>query len=278
MNDSISIIGGDVRNIELAKILQEEYKEKYIINTYSIEKSQNTLQEVIEKSNFIITSVPLSKDKINLYTPYSDEKISLEKLFSMIKNKTVITANISEEYEKILQQNNNKVVDLLKCNDYAILNAEPTSEGAIQIAMENTTKTLQYSNVLVIGYGKIGKILTKQLKAFEANVHCTARKDTDFATMYINGIKKLEYENLSKEISKFDIIFNTVPSIILRKEELEKIKNDAVIIELASKPGGIDLEESKNYNFKIINAQGLPGKVAPKTAAQIIEKTLKKYL
>ena len=278
MSDSISIIGGDVRNIELAKILQEEYKEKYTVNTYALEKSQNTLQEVIEKAGVIITSVPLSKDKINLYTPYSDEKISLDKLFSIIKNKTVITANIQEEHEKILQENNCKVIDLLKSEDYAILNAEPTSEGAIQIAMENTTKTLQNSNALVIGYGKIGKILTKQLKFFDANVYCTARKDIDFATMYINGIKKLEYKNLSKEIANFDIIFNTVPSIILRKEEQEKIKDDAVIIELASKPGGIDLDESKNYNFKIINAQGLPGKVAPKTAAQIIEKTLKKYL
>ena len=107
MNDSISIIGGDVRNIELAKILQEEYKEKYIINTYSFEKSQNTLQEVIEKSNFIITSVPLSKDKINLY---NDKKkgMSIESLSNKYKvKKSVInylTALIDKHGIAILEQ------------------------------------------------------------------------------------------------------------------------------------------------------------------------------
>ena len=274
MNKKISIIGGDVRNIELAKMLSN----KYFVKTYALSSKNENLQNVIDQADVLITSIPLSKDKLNLYMPYSDEKISVQNLFNNVKGKTVITANISEEYENILTKNNNKVIDLLKCEDYAILNAEPTSEGAIQIAMENTKIALQNSNVLVIGYGKIGKILTKQLKAFDANVYCTARKDLDFATMSINGIKKLEYKNLAQEIEKFDIIFNTVPSIIIKKNELEKIKKDAIIIELASKPGGIDLEESKNYNVSIINAQSLPGKVAPVTAAQIIEKTLKKYL
>ena len=71
-----------------------------------------------------------------------------------------------------------------------------------------------------------------------------------------------------------DIIFNTIPSLILNDEILTKVKKDALIIDLASKPGGIDFDAAKSYGLKVIWALSLPGKIAPVSSGAIIKDTI----
>lgn len=273
---NVSIIGGDIRNYELAKILDS----KHNLRLYGFEKNENNVfskisfEEAIEKSQIIITPIPISKDNIVLNMPFANKKLSMDDFTCKCTKKTIITGNILEKYKNVLEENNNIVKDILKLDEYAILNGEPTAEGAIQIAMENTRRVLQKSNILILGYGKIGKILASKLQKLDCNVYCSARKQSDFAWMEVNNINQVKYEELLETIKNMDIIFNTVPSIILNEKEIENIKQTAIYIELASKPGGIDLEIAQKLEKNIINAQGLPGKVAPVTSAQILAKIL----
>ena len=274
----ILIVGGDRRNLELANILSKEDKITILgFENCEIEKNiiiENNLEEAIKQNDIIITAIPVSKDGVFFYAPFSKEKIDIDCFTNLCRNKLIITGNILMSKQELLEKEN-QVIDIIKMEEYAILNAEPTAEGAIQIAMENTYEVLQGRNVLIIGYGKIGKILSNKLKQLDCNVYSTARKETDFATMDANGLIPVRYENLNEKIRDMDIIFNTVPNIILKEDELNNIKKDAIVIELASKPGGVDLEKNKTIGVKVINAQGLPGKVAPITSAKIIEKILK---
>lgn len=75
-----------------------------------------------------------------------------------------------------------------------------------------------------------------------------------------HGYEPLPLDNLKDHIHEFDIIFNTIPSLILDDEILTKVKKDALIIDLASKPGGIDFDAAKSYGLKVIWALSLPGK------------------
>lgn len=269
---NILILGGDSRNLELANILKKDYK----VETYGFNKQEN-LNEKIKQADAIITAIPITKDGKNVILEFK-EKLTIEELINLCENKKIITGKISLENKQKLEQKNNNVIDILKLEEYAILNAQPTAEGAVQLAMENTKKVLKGSNILITGYGKIGKNLAQMLKNLNCNVYAAARKETDFAIMESFGVKPLHYENLKHEIGIMDIIFNTVPHIILNKEELLNIKKQTPIIELASKPGGINLEQAQILNLKIINGQGLPGKVAPQTSAEIIAKISHKYL
>ena len=155
------------------------------------------------------------------------------------------------------------------------MNAIPTAEGAIQIAMEKSIKTLHNSNALVLGFGRIGKILSKMLNGIGANVFCEARKNSDLAKIKSYRYNEIDLVNLKTYLNKFDYIFNTIPHIILDKEELDIIKKDCIIIDLASYPGGVNFEYAEKIGLNASLELGLPGKVAPKTAAKYIKEIIK---
>ena len=279
MEKNISIIGGDLRIINLAKMLAND---GFSIHTYALEKSENlfdfnrimqynTIHDAIQKSNYIISSIPLSKDNENVSTPYSDSKISLTDLGKFLEGKTFISGKIPN-----LLKNNSKIncIDIMDIEEYTILNCIATAEGAIQIAMEEFPKTLSGSNILIMGFGRIGKILSKMLRGIGANVYCEARKNTDLAYIKAYGYSPIHLNSLNENLGKFDIIINTIPVKILDKSRLDLVKKDVLIIDLASNPGGIDFEYAKSQNIKAIWALALPGKVAPISSAEYIKTTI----
>ncbi|ONI43182.1 hypothetical protein AN639_11135 [Candidatus Epulonipiscium fishelsonii] len=170
-----------------------------------------------------------------------------------------------------LNKRNLKFVDLMEMDEIAILNAIPTAEGAIQYAMQNSEITLNESNCIVLGFGRCGKILANKLKGIGANVYVEARSTADLAFISTYDYIPVPLPKLKNVLNKFDFIFNTIPIQILTNEFIDVCKNDAIYIELASNPGGIvDVEYTKNKGIQYIPAPGLPGKIAPKTAAKIL--------
>lgn len=126
----------------------------------------------------------------------------------------------------------------------------------------------------MLGYGKIGKILSKDLYGMGAQTYVEARKYADLAMIEGHGYEPLPLCELKNNIQEFDIIFNTVPALILDDEILTHVKKDALIIDLASKPGGVDFDAAKAYGVKVIWALSLPGKIAPVTSGAIIKDTI----
>jgi dipicolinate synthase subunit A len=84
--------------------------------------------------------------------------------------------------------------------------------------------------------------------------------------------------DLAIHIQNADIIFNTIPAMILTADMLIKIPKTCVIIDIASNPGGTDFRFAERRGIKAILAPSLPGIVAPKTAGQIIARTLGRLL
>ena len=155
-----------------------------------------------------------------------------------------------------------------------IKNAVPTAEGAIEIAMCETAITLNDSKCLVIGYGRIGKVLAKLLQSLGSDVYVSARKYSDLAWIDVNGYKSVHNDNLKSVANNFDVIFNTAPALILDEDILKTISSDCVVIDLASKPGGVDFEKARDLGLKVIWALSLPGKCAPLSSGKIIKETI----
>lgn len=279
LEKNISLIGGDLRIVHLARILAED---KFEVYTYGLEKAEelvnfssikccNTMSEVAQKSNTIISSIPLSQDNITVTSPYSKEKITLQDLQNVLKGKKIIAGKLTDEIR------NDRLIesyDILENEEYAILNAIATAEGAIQIAMEEFPKTLSGANILVMGFGRIGKVVSKMLQGIGAIVYCEARKNEDLAYIKAYGYTPVHLKNLNENLSKFDIIINNIPVQILDKARLNLVKKDVLIIDLASKPGGVDFEYAKSRDIKTIWALALPGKVAPLSSAEYIRDVL----
>lgn len=275
---NISIVGGDLRIIRLAEMYAQEGKNVYIygLEKYFLESNLpnielcQSLKEAAINSDIVISGMPFSKNGENVNAPFSSSQIKIKDLKNELNNKTFIAGGIPKDFydEKI------KNVDLLQIDELTILNAIPTVEGAIKIAIEEREETIHESNVLICGFGRIGKILCNRFKALGANVYCAARKDTDLAWIREKRYFPLRYVELCDYAPKFNIVINTVPTIIIKEKELDCLNKDVLIIDVASVPGGIDKEYAEKKKIKVITALGIPGKEMPKTAGSYIKKII----
>ncbi|MGE5614885.1 MAG: dipicolinate synthase subunit DpsA [Bacillota bacterium] len=275
-----TVIGGDLRNVKLAEAISEDGNQ---VNLYGFKNasfdlpiSENeNIEAAIDDSEIVIGPLPCSNDNETLNAPFHNEKILVNEIFKIMKkNQLFIAGRISEKISQLAKAYNVYSIDILEREEMAVLNAIPTAEGAIQIAMEELPITLSGSKTLVLGYGRVGKTLSKMLAGIGAEVYVEARKYPDIAWIKTYGYKPVYINELKNYIADMDVIFNTIPSRILDYEMLQMVGKDCLIIDLASKPGGVDFEKAKTLGLKVIWALSLPGKVAPVTAANYIKQTV----
>lgn len=291
MGYNFFIIGGDKRILYLAQDLKEDQNniklygfDKLFDNEEIFEdddfKMAKSLNE-IDKNDIIISAFPMSFDGENIYAPFAkeDKIIKLDELEKILKDENHILF-AGKIPDKIKKQNENKkeqtenqtgIYDFYDDEKITILSTISTAEGAIAKAIEETEISLDGANVLVLGFGRVGKMLANKLHAMNANVYVEARKERDLAWIRALGYNSIPLTKLNENLCKMDIIFNTVPAMILDKEKLILLNRKILIIDLASKPGGVDFETCKKMKFNASLYSGIPGKVAPRTVATYLK-------
>lgn len=248
------VLGTDKRTVYIKEMLGKEGK----------------VAENINAATYIIAPTPFSKD--SEFVTGTDIKCS--DFINMCVGKIVFSGAIPKKIKEEMEKNNIEYYDLMEYDDVAILNAIPTAEGAIKVAIENTETTLSGANVLVLGFGRIGKVLCKMLDGIGAKVYCEARKPSDLAQIKALGYNDIDLKDLDNYLSSFEYIFNTIPKMILDKSRLDKVKKEVCIIDLASNPGGTDFEAAKEMNIKASLELALPTKVAPMSSARYLKQKI----
>jgi dipicolinate synthase subunit A len=275
-----TVIGGDLRNVKLAEAISADGSQVNLFGFKnagfeSILPENKDLQEAIDDSEIVIGPIPCSNDNETLNAPFHTEKIHMNEVFrTMKKNQLFLAGRISEKIMHLAAACNVYSIDMLEREEMAVLNAIPTAEGAIQIAMEELPITLNGCKAMILGFGRIGKVLSKMLAGIGADVYVEARKYSDMAWIKAFGQKPVYINDIRQYTGKMDVIFNTIPFRILDGDTLETIGKECLIIDLASKPGGVDFDRAKLLGIKVIWALSLPGKVAPVTAAGFIKQTV----
>ena len=282
MSTNFSVIGGDLRIIKLAKMLAEDGNNVY---TYGMEKAEelkenkniimcNKLQETVKKSEIVIGPIPFSSNGKDINAPFSDNVISIRELMHILNAKILIAGSITPDVYDLANDEYIEIIDIMKGEELAVLNTISTAEGTIEIIIANTNKIIHGSKVLILGFGRIGKVLARKLAGLSAKVTCAARKDEDLAWIRAYGHMETNINAIGENLSEYDVIINTVPHLVLTSEKIKYVKDDCLLVDLASNPGGIDKKAAKDKNLKLIWALALPGKVAPVTTAEFIKDTV----
>ena len=282
MKNRYLVLGGDLRNIKLAGMLADDGNRVYsfgqdrsdeILDDGRIEKC-TSLKTAMEKAQVIIGPVPFSSNEDFINAPFAHDKIMIDDLMKTNKGKIFISGSIKDDLKKKLDEKYMEVIDIMKRDDLAILNTIATAEGTIEVAIKNTDKILQGSRVLILGFGRGGKIVANKFSKMSALVTCAARKVSDLAWIKAYGYNSLNINDMLYDLKEFDIIINTVPQTILRERELKHIDAEALLIDLASSPGGIDGKMAKSMGLNFIWALALPGRIAPSSSAKFIKDTV----
>ena len=281
-NIKIGVVGGDLRQLVAAQELANAGYETavYGFDNYEGNSGMATkcvnLSDVICQSDFILLPLPYSRDSIHLNTPLSESEIHFHDIFNRLEpGQIVLAGKINGNAKTISNRSQIKIIDYYEREDLTILNALLTAEGAVNIAMQEMPGIISRSKSLILGYGRIGKLLAHKLNGLQSDIYICARSREDLAWIEAFGYTGLTYDGLDGYLDKFDAIYNTVPSLMLDESRLNKIKQDCVIIDVASNPGGVDFNAAKNLGRNVIWALSLPGKYAPASAGKILADTIK---
>ncbi len=281
-----AILGGDSRQ---AVVAQKLLSCGHTVRTFGLDSASSvggadifsSFEKTIYGCDVVILPLPVSRDRLSLSYISVEKfgKLSLEdivKAVSKNKNCVIIGGLIPESMKDMAKKHGVKLEDYYEKESLQQKNALPSAEGAIMIAMENTDKTIEGMNVLIGGYGRIGKILASKMKALGADVTVAARRDEVLCEIAMSGYKTVYSANsdeMSKEYKNCDVIINTVPSVIFSKSIING-EHRPVYIEVASAPGGIDVICARNIGLPIVFAQSIPGKYAPINAGEYIFETI----
>ena len=275
-----AIVGGDSRHVRLAELLSADGHRVFV---YALENAtfsdeiirEKEIKKLSKNVDCVILPVPIKDKNGLLNTPLSTSEHDINSIFSIFPTgQTVIGGKISNDMFETAGRCGIRLFDCLEREDFTVMNSVPTAEGAIAVAMQLRSRTLNGSECLVLGFGHIGKLLTAYLRGLGAKVTATARKPGDLAWISAYGYNPMKTRDINKHLHKFDVIFNTIPATILTREALTCVKPDALICDLASRPGGVDFDFAKELGISTVHALSLPGKVAPTTAAESLRSTV----
>jgi len=276
----LTVLGGDLRNVYLIEELAEQGA---FIKALGLPVScQNnivtlsSLEEAVRDADAVILPMPGVNEQGKLFAPLTDENYYLTReIKDSLKPGVLFIVGFANNYLKQLAAALEvELIEIAEMDHVAIYNSIPSAEGAIQMAMEMVPITIHGSKAFILGFGRTGQTLARMLSGIGAEVYVVARKPKDLARIYEQRYIPVNFKELEEKLKVADIVFNTVPSLVLPADLIKKLKKDAVIIDLASNPGGVDFEAAKSYGIQAVLAPGLPGKVAPKTAGKLLAKVL----
>ncbi|WP_088105140.1 dipicolinic acid synthetase subunit A [Halalkalibacter urbisdiaboli] len=278
----VVIIGGDARQLEIIRKLSTLDAKISLVGFEQLDDgfigaSKQMIDEV-EWHTADAILLPISGMNLEgeIDTIFSNEtlKLTTEQL-KQTPEHCVIYSGISNNcLDEITQTSKRKLVKLMERDDVAIYNSIPTAEGAVMMAIQHTDITIHGANVAILGLGRVGMSVARTFDALGANVKVGARESHNLARITEMGMKPFHTSDIIEEMRNVDLCINTIPAPIVSANVLSEMPMHALVIDLASKPGGTDFRYAEKRGIKALLAPGLPGIVAPKTAGQILAKVL----
>lgn len=271
----IVIAGGDAREVVLAAELNKTGADVWM---FGFENCTHLTSPLLHRGlpNYCDTIIcPLAGiDKEgNIFAPFSAGKISIAEMGALFKPGLILLSGSIPQILKLELENIGLQVILTADNDeISIYNAIPTAEGAVALAMQESTGTIHGSRSMVIGFGRCGLPLARTLYGLGAEVTVAARRAEALAMACALGFRGIGIHELERSGAGFDYIFNTVPAPVVTEGVLKKLGKSAIVVDIASFPGGTDFTAAERLGIKSFLALGLPGKIAPAAAGKILSR------
>jgi len=274
-----AVIGGDRRSVLLCSLL---WQDRHRVHSFALEKAElpaeipkaGCLQGCLYGADCVVLPTPAEKNGL-INAPFAAQPLPVEELLAALwPGQLLIGGKLSRELCMAAVGQGLQVADLMQRRGFTVGNAALTAEGALEKLMAASTRSLWGSRVLVTGWGRVAKILALRLQALGAGVTVAARKEGDRAMAQALALSATDFAALPGMMDDFDFVVNTVPDRVLPPEALARLRRPALLLELASPPGGFDPQEAADLGLTALAAPGLPGLTAPDTAAALMKEAI----
>ena len=290
MNDKkLAFIGGDMRQTEAAHRLSQL---GFSVSAWglpgNIPDGVHLLGDLESAyaADVLILPLPISKDgvSINCTGDFYGLSPKIAEVFLNAAKMPICGGSISPRIAEEASRMGVRLYDYYESEELMINNAYLTAEGAVSLAMNELNISLWGTRVCVIGYGRIGKYLSRLLHGLGADVTVCARREESLVEAAAAGCRPLLLEDaapmggLSPLCRGHAVLFNTIPAHVLHRDLLMGLERNALLLDLASFPFGIrdtDVREATaERGLRYLRLPSLPGSYAPRDAGRIIAECI----
>ncbi|MCI8415504.1 MAG: dipicolinate synthase [Ruminiclostridium sp.] len=263
------VVGGDQRQQALVKLLRDDGHTVHL--TALEDPGAEPLGPGVSLAHCVILPLPVTGQGGAIHAPLSRSTVTLPSVLRCMEPGQILCGGmVSKAVRRAGKERGLRVFDYYAREECMVTNAVPTAEGAVQVAMEELPITLHNARVLILGFGRVGKLTAHRMGVLGAKVTVAARDYEDLAWASAYGYEAAKLETLSYELGGMDLVVNTIPAQVLDARRLSFLNPEAFILDLASSPGGVDREAALALGLRVLQAPGLPGRTAPVTAAAAI--------
>lgn len=263
------IIGGDERAPYLYRRLRKEGDGALCFALETAPLPHIAHCDTLGAGDVFILPMPAERDGY-LNAPFCKKKRRLNEIFQMLPQSAFVCGGkLGDEAAAEAKNRGVRLYDYMRSPTLTVGNAAITAEGALRILMDASPRCLTELKILVIGRGRIGKLIGDKLRALGADTHVMSGNPEAAELARVTGFKITEKGG---DVSDFDIVVNTAPAAVLTEERQRSLKNGCFLLELASKSG---FDETLVSHCRLINAPGLPAKYAPESAAALVSDAVK---
>lgn len=265
MNKTFGLVGGDQRQTELGRLLAADGNTVFTYGPGG-DGHRALLAETV------ILPLPLCGGDGVLNCPESP--MTTAELFDRLRpQQRLLAGQVKPRQRREAAERGLVLEDYFLREEVTVANAAATAEAALQVAMEHLDRTLLGMPCLVLGFGRIGKLLGLRLRGLGAQVTASARKAADLAWARAMGCRALALEELPGSPGDFGAVFNTIPSPVLDRGLLSRLPPECLLVDLASVQG-IDPAAARELGLDHVWARSLPGRMTPRTAAEILRSAV----
>lgn len=267
-----AVLGGDMRQVFLVEELSHHQTRichfglpalpnEAKCSDASVVHAADSLKEACLHSGCIVCPMPFIRKQA------FETSALLELLHS---GQFLFAGGIPADFRKDAENKGVRVFDYLENETLAVQNSIAAAEGAVCEAITRSPYNLHKSQCAVLGFGRCGRTLVSCLKGMSAGVCVCTDAPSEFARASVAADNCIRLKNLPDYAGQFDFVFNTIPAQVVTSDILRRMKRTALIIDIASIPGGVDFDAADRLGIMAAHCLSLPGKYAPGSSAKYL--------
>jgi dipicolinate synthase subunit A len=227
------------------------------------EKSEEVCLSHIRKAARIVLPTPAAKLG---KTPDLEEILK----YNLTNCECIFGGKLGQNWINWCEKQNISYLDFMEDEEVAWKNARITAEATVAEILKCGKYSILGQKIVVTGYGKCGKSVADLLGAMGAKVTVLARSKAARKAAKADGHNAVDFSYGAEEAYGTTMFVNTVPACVLTENIISEMHTDAVIVDIASAPGGCDKKAAEKYGIPVISALGLPGIYTPKSSAKVL--------